>query len=680
MNKKIYDLIVSQNIYVKRDYENYVMQDITNHKRNRLDSWKYLFRLLIHYRVLDKSDPIKGLSEKKSNNQTKLKYPEMNITQRKDRNELIEVLCKYDVISFDIFDTLVFRAIEDPKDLFWLVGNKFNITNFKKIRSEIENEARKHVINGEVDIENIYEVISNRFGIDKQEGIKYEFDLETRICMANPYMKDVFDELIKRNKYVVATSNMYLNENYLKLLLDKCGYKDLSRIFVSCDYKCDKRNGELQRKVQENLGEDLSYIHIGDNYAADIEGSRMAGWEAIYYKNINEIGRSYRRRGMSVLNGSILAGLTNIKLHNGLTPINQYYECGYAYGGILVYGYCEWLNKLAKTHNIDKFIFLARDMDIVYKTYKEYFNDIDCDYVLASRTATVHLSMNRHLEQFLDWHVKRRIHEKSTIDEIFLELDLEFLKQYLIEIGLEGNMTFNESNYEDIKNLIYMHKQELLNYFDDEKEAAKKYFIPLLKDCKNVCIIDLGWKGSISSSLNYFINEECNLNVNIHTAVIASEGHQYVDTLISTDKFHSYIFSSQNNEGWMNEHNKNGNIWRLIYEMMFTSTEQSLLKYTLDENGNFEPCYLRKEKRDLSIIKDIQSGIWEFCKDYNNIISKLDCNIQITPLDAYKPLHQLLHNTDFCYKLFKDFEVCFLAGNVSEDKGDVFGKVLRGEK
>lgn len=678
MNKKLYDFIVTQNCYVKRDYENYVQQNINKHKNNRMKSWSYLVKLLVHYRLLNKTNPLKG-SPAKNYSKPYLKYPEMTITQRKDIKEIIEILSKYDVISFDVFDTLIFRAIEDPKDLFWLVGNRFKITNYKQIRADIEKEARKNVINGEADIDKIYDIISKRFGIDKQKAIEYEFELETKMCFSNPYMKKIYDELIKRGKCVVATSNMYLNEKYLKILLDRCGYGNLSKIFVSCDYKCNKRNGELQKKVQNCLGDSLSYIHVGDNYEADIEGSRKIGWQAIYYKNVNEIGKNYRRRGMSVLNGSILAGLTNAKFHNGLTQINPYFECGYAYAGILVYGYCEWLNQLARIHNIDKFIFLARDMDIVYKMYKEYFNNIDSEYVLASRTATVHLSLNRHLEQFLDWHVKRRVHENLTIQDLFTELDLCFLDKHLSEIGLECNAPFNAQNYDEIKELIYNHKQELLDYFDDEKEAARKYFTPLLDGCKNVCVIDLGWKGSIASSLNYFWNEECNLNVNVHTAVIASEGHQYVDTLISTKKFHSYIFSSQNNEGWMNEHNKNGNIWRLVYEMLFTSTERSLLKYSLDSNGNFEPIYLRKEKRDLRIINDIQKGISEFCKDYNKIISDLDCNIQISPLEAYKPLNQLLYNKDFCYELFKDFEVCFLAGNVSEEKGEIFGKVLNGK-
>lgn len=39
-------------------------------------------------------------------------------------------ILKYDVISFDIFDTLLLRPFIKPTDLFWYIETKYNIKGF----------------------------------------------------------------------------------------------------------------------------------------------------------------------------------------------------------------------------------------------------------------------------------------------------------------------------------------------------------------------------------------------------------------------------------------------------------------------------------------------------------------------------------------------------------------------
>ena len=50
-------------------------------------------------------------------------------------NKLYRKIDKYDVISFDIFDTLIIRAVNNPKQIFDAVGNNFNEFFHKKITS-----------------------------------------------------------------------------------------------------------------------------------------------------------------------------------------------------------------------------------------------------------------------------------------------------------------------------------------------------------------------------------------------------------------------------------------------------------------------------------------------------------------------------------------------------------------
>lgn len=52
-------------------------------------------------------------------------------------------LMSYDVISFDVFDTLLFRPFSSPSDLFMLVGERLDIMDFTQIRLQAEEEARQ---------------------------------------------------------------------------------------------------------------------------------------------------------------------------------------------------------------------------------------------------------------------------------------------------------------------------------------------------------------------------------------------------------------------------------------------------------------------------------------------------------------------------------------------------------
>ena len=58
------------------------------------------------------------------------------------RAALIEEIKKHDIISFDIFDTLILRPFQNPTDMFMVLGNKFGVMNFKNIGFMIISKSR----------------------------------------------------------------------------------------------------------------------------------------------------------------------------------------------------------------------------------------------------------------------------------------------------------------------------------------------------------------------------------------------------------------------------------------------------------------------------------------------------------------------------------------------------------
>ena len=96
----------------------------------------------------------------------------------------------------------------------------------------------------------------------------------------------------------------------------------------------------------------------------------------------------------------------------------------------------------------------------------------------------------------------------------------------------------------------------------------------------------------------------------------------------------------------------------------------------MDEQGEPDFVWLRDEVRDPHIIDAMQQGILDFAHDYTQIERRLGVDLVIAARDAYRPLFRILHETDYNLRLFQEFEVCFIAGNVSRQRAEMFKDVV----
>lgn len=202
----------------------------------------------------------------------------------KDLSKVTDQLEKFDIVSFDIFDTLILRPFNKPTDLFYVLEEKNKIDNFFKSRIQAEEIARRQFgSTGEVNIFEIYTYLAPKFGRDIKEMALEEIEIEKELCFANPEMIELYQLLKKKNVRMIAVSDMYIPSQYLREILEKCGFTSIEKLFVSCEYRAGKSGGALQRRVQTELG-NFTYIHIGDNQESDVQGSISAGWKSILYK------------------------------------------------------------------------------------------------------------------------------------------------------------------------------------------------------------------------------------------------------------------------------------------------------------------------------------------------------------------------------------------------------------
>ena len=110
----------------------------------RIFIWMYLIYLNIAYYIFRNKKL--GVVEKYPYYESKQLYTagsESSISKRVEPRIFAKNLATYDIISFDVFDTLILRPFSSPTDLFYVLGNKLNYLDFARIRQEMEWKARQ---------------------------------------------------------------------------------------------------------------------------------------------------------------------------------------------------------------------------------------------------------------------------------------------------------------------------------------------------------------------------------------------------------------------------------------------------------------------------------------------------------------------------------------------------------
>lgn len=202
-----------------------------------------------------------------------------------------KLIKKYDYISFDIFDTLIYREVPNPHEVFGLVQKEFNSLHAEKPivgfpEERISAEKKANSMKSDYTLDDIYGFISVLWGDSVADKLKrIEIDVEKKVTYANPRMKNVYDYVLSRGKKIIIVSDMYLSKETISQLLNASGYVGWSELFVSCECGGTKRDGSLFKYVKMKLNEtNRTICHFGDNVISDYIMAMCNGIKAIHVK------------------------------------------------------------------------------------------------------------------------------------------------------------------------------------------------------------------------------------------------------------------------------------------------------------------------------------------------------------------------------------------------------------
>lgn len=595
-----------------------------------------------------------------------------------------------EIISFDMFDTLVVRPFFIPRDMFRLLNKEFiqlfnpiKTIDFSKIRVESEKEVRdiKHQkgIN-EVTLDEIYDYISETYQLDikiLQKIKQKEIEMEVHFCKRRNSGYELYSLAKFLKKKVILTSDIYLPKEVILKILEKNGY-EFDEYYISSELLKTKANGDLYEYIKERE-KTTNILHIGDNYHSDIVKAEEKNLKAAQLfkaidvmmgytsKNVHYCGNLYKHFCLFNIdhipyeeNYGVRCSLgivANYYFDNPFRPFNKFSDfngdpdfIGYYALGMQTISMCKWLIEDAENNSLDSICFMARDGYLPYEATKIYSEmtgkgkNIKYNYTYVSRKSLMPLLFRDKsglslIDTYLNFDM---LTPKDIIEQLKLILDFDSKK----EKELSHEMNLNEI-FKDLKDfrkklsIIYdkcFSKEKYNKYFN----MCKKYFSDQFSG--KTATFDVGYSGKPETIISSVIEKPINTYFIHANSSAAFENTNNCDSKLMT--FYEY----------------KPTLTGTTRELFISNSGPSCKGYKYEDN-KVVPIFSKSEKYNyfnIDMINKIQNGalkfVKDFCDSFGEYIDLIDLNkyYMSVPIEYYYHYTQMEDRLPTKHLLFED--------------------------
>ena len=532
------------------------------------------------------------------------------------------------VVSFDIFDTLLFRKTNTPETIFDLVGRHFGIHGFRKLRMDEQNEAsrRAYAAYGypHADMDQIYEVLAEHteIPVDWNEVKAFEIQMERDSLVANTEMLEFFRYAKDTGKRVIIVSDMYLPACILGQILNERGFEGYDYLYCSADEHKAKFNRDLFEHVAQR--ENIPYadmLHIGDKARDDGEFPGAYGIETFVYNREVDLEK-IKNAGSSDVDKGIYKILADPQK-------GFWYNLGVEVGGPLYMGLYRYVREKSDNGR-KKIFFLSRDGYNLYHLFKEHgCNNVE--YLYTSRRALTMAGIRemneRDIESLPPYTFGQSVGE--LLD--YLKVDREKIR-HLKQAGFDSfeDVIHTEEERLAFRKLYSLDKEVFLEQCRVERENACWYFEKIGFFNEDAICFDCGWQGSSQELIEQFKSAVgCKVR---HDFVYfgIKNGHKSCRQLRNMH-YDAYLFDFYKNLELQADLHENV----VMYELFFSAPHESVFCYGEQGNIIFEEGCGDQEKTD------ILEGIRAFIREGISFVEKYD--VEYTPQLAAGHLKRLIH-------------------------------------
>lgn len=301
-----------------------------------------------------------------------------------------------EVVSFDIFDTLLCRQVLRPSDVFKMVEEHLHSKEYSFYDERIKAEAEL-MPESNYNIDDIYRKFqTNTQETDEKVAYLKELEIATekRVLRKRDDVCKCLEEAYKQGKKVYLISDMYLPEEVIKEILEEKGIVNYHKLYVSTNHKTSKTEKLFEVVRDENCLHTSKWLHIGDNQFSDIYAPSKLGIDTykIYsttemleesiYSKILEWNHSLEENMVIAYFAAeaFNSPFTGFK-ENGKLQIEEPELLAKLIVAPLLMKYMVWLVKHLRDDDSNLVIFPARDGFVLQQIYNE-IKRVYCDWDL----------------------------------------------------------------------------------------------------------------------------------------------------------------------------------------------------------------------------------------------------------------------------------------------------------
>ncbi len=535
--------------------------------------------------------------------------------------EMIESIKDYQYVSFDVFDTLIFRTVSSPDKIFDLAILEYQdkygdyIETFKIKRQYAEHLSRKYY-SREVSIDEIYEFlefndeVTNRF---KQ----IEKSIEVKNCVPNPPMISVLNECKKRGQKIVITSDMYLTSDVFKDIFLKIGIA-YDYLFISGEIRKTKWQGTIFPYLLNQLNIDCSQIvHVGDNTHSDILMPRKYDIHSLVGLQKETIKCESYCLKSSVVSDQLVQLYRNAIL--GLGEVTPEFRVGYNVIGPFLFSFCKWIHSKKEENKIDILFFVAREGFLIKKIYD----------ILYPKDKTKYVRLNKNLLRLPSL-------DNGDVVENYI-LSLPPRKSYKLDdlcttLGVEnkdGIITFLKNNGFEVDNGLSIKcedlhgdKYELIaamveyqkTYIVEQKKCLFDYLASMEAIGKKVGLVN----NSMQGSGQYLLENICLAN----KFDIDIVGLQFASTKVCKNRLGDRFFAFFDDVKYYSIYNYIFCNFCLLIEHLLFEPNGTAIRFTMEDGGVQVICdESGSEKNDFPIIEKVQLASVKFAKQAKDLLN-----------------------------------------------------------
>ena len=426
---------------------------------------------------------------------------------------------------FDVFDTVLTRAVGHPKDVFLLLGNRLlhegriccSAEIFARHRAYAEERALS-IVGKHPTIRDIYREVVGSLSMSEDEIdtlAAAELSLERELARTITTAEQLVKQARQRTGRIIFATDTNMPAGFIQSILAEHGlWESEDSIVASCEAGVDKARGTMFPHIARQLGlRPWRIKHHGNDAVADIRNGRLSGWKVkkLPEGNLSRyeqalVAQSFATGGVS----SLLAGASRLARISTEPQSEREQVLREVAAGVMaptLTAWMLWTLHRAAAKGCRRLYFISRDGQVLLKIAQQLesvlHTGLELRYLYGSRRA-LQFAASPHAA--LRDCMRLQVCTVNDIADMFGK-PTEMLVD-ILPVNLRDSSKWND-------NLAALDRSEVLRSISDDafqsrfgewSDNTKNLLFAYLRqegweDDVPFALIDVGWRASMAGAL-----------------------------------------------------------------------------------------------------------------------------------------------------------------------------------